>query len=378
MRIGYDLRPFLKEATGVGVYLKNLLFELARIDPDDEFFMVSASWKDRFPAGNIPPFAKGRFRDLRWPVRVLNFFWQDLGRPTLDRLAGVPLDLTHSATPLPIPTRGRTLVTVCDLFFMEDPARADREARRKFLKQTAEALRRADGVVTISEFSRRGIIERFGLPAEKVRAITLGVSPVFRRPAEEMRIAALRRELDIPGEFLLFVGASEPRKNLPRLIDALSILHRDDRTIPLVLVGRPGGDHSRLTARILEKNLSASVRLAGYRPDEDVRALYASASALVFPSLAEGFGLPLIEAMACGLPAAVSAVSALPEIGGAAVLYFDPSNAEAMAAAMERILRDDNLRAELRREGRERARLFDWARTAEATLDLYRGIVGRR
>ncbi len=377
MRFGYDLRPFLKEATGVGVYLKNLLFELARIDHDDEFFMVSSSWKDRFPAGNVPPFVRGRFRDLRWPVRALNFFWQDLGWPSLDRLAGARLDLTHSATPLPIPTRGRKIVTVCDLFFMEDPARADREARRKFLRRTAEALGRADGIVTISEFSRRGIIDRFGLPPEKVRAIPLGVSPVFRQQAEETRISALRRELEIPGEFLLFVGASEPRKNLPRLIDALALLHRDYRKVPLVLVGRPGGDHSRLTAKILENNLSASVRLAGYRPDEDIRALYAAASALVFPSLAEGFGLPLLEAMACGLPAAVSAVSALPEVGGGAALYFDPANAEAMAAAMERILGDVHLRAALRHEGKERARFFDWARTAAATLEFYRAVTGR-
>ncbi|MCX6559940.1 MAG: hypothetical protein NTZ26_05435, partial [Candidatus Aminicenantes bacterium] len=115
MRIGFDLRPFLKEETGVGVYLKNLLFELARIDREDEFFLFSASWKDRFPTAKIPPFAQCHFLDKKWPVRMVNFLWQDLGRPSLDALFGTRLDLTHSATPLPLPTKGRAIVTVCDL-----------------------------------------------------------------------------------------------------------------------------------------------------------------------------------------------------------------------------------------------------------------------
>jgi glycosyltransferase involved in cell wall biosynthesis len=119
------------------------------------------------------------------------------------------------------------------------------------------------------------------------------------------------------------------------------------------------------------------VRLAGYRPDEDVRALYGTATALVFPSLGEGFGLPLIEAMACGLPAAVSGVSALPEIGGEAAVYFDPANAAEMAAVISSLLDDGSLRSRLREAGRRRAADFDWAKTAEQTLAFYRQVVGR-
>jgi glycosyltransferase involved in cell wall biosynthesis len=377
MRIGFDLRPFLKEETGVGVYLKNLLFELAAIDRQDEFALFSASWKDRFPAAKIPPFAKSRFLDKKWPVRVTNFLWQDLGRPTLDSLFGLRLDLTHSATPLPLPTKGRTIVTVCDLFFMEDPAKADREARRKFQGKTEASLRRADGILTISEFSRRGILDRFGLPAEKVRVTYLGLGAAFRAPADAARMASLRQELEVPGPFLLFVGATEPRKNLTRLIEALAILRDRGRSAPLVIVGRPGGDHARVLDAIRSRGLERLVRLAGYRPDEDVRALYGTATALVFPSLGEGFGLPLIEAMACGLPAAVSGVSALPEIGGEAAVYFDPANAAEMAAVISSLLDDGSLRSRLREAGRRRAADFDWAKTAEQTLAFYRQVVGR-
>ncbi len=199
MRIGFDLRPFLKEETGVGVYLRNLLFGLAALDAENEYCLFSASWKDRFAEGRLPPFVHKRFRDLRWPVRAVNFLWQDLGRPTLDRFFGTPLDLTHSATPLRLPTRGRTIVTVCDLFFLEDPEKADREARRKFLHKIAGSLRRADGIITISDFSRRGILERFGLPAEKIKRTYLGLDPVFRSPVDPARVAVLRKELDVPG-----------------------------------------------------------------------------------------------------------------------------------------------------------------------------------
>lgn len=377
MRIGFDLRPFLKEETGVGVYLKSLLFELARIDREDEFVLFSASWKDRFPAAKIPPFARSRFIDKKWPVRAVNCLWRDLGRPRLDALAGVRLDLTHSATPLPLPTRGRTIVTVCDLFFMEDPDRADREARRAFLRRTAGALRRADGVLTISEFSRRGILERFGLPGDKVLTTPLGLSPAFQIPSDPERERALRREMDLDGPFLLFVGATEPRKNLPRLIEAMGILRDRGRTAPLVIAGRPGGDQGRVRAAIREAGLESLVRLAGYRSDGDIRALYAAATALVFPSLAEGFGLPLLEAMACGLPAAVSGVSALPEVAGGAALTFDPSDAAAIADAAASLLDDEILRQSLRVKGFRRAQAFAWSETARLTLDFYRRIAGR-
>jgi glycosyltransferase involved in cell wall biosynthesis len=378
MRIGYDIRPFLREETGVGVYLKNLLAALAALDTEDEFFLFSASWKDRFDEAKLPPLRRRRFLDRRWPVRAVNFMWQDLRRPTLDRVFGTRLDLTHSATPLPLPTRGRTIVTVCDLFFLEDPARADREARRKFLRKTAGALRRADGIVTISRFSRQGIEERFGISGDKILVTYLGLSDVFRRPRDPARGTALRRELGLSEPFLLFVGASEPRKNLPVLIEALAVLRDRGRPVPLVLVGRPGGDQAAVEEAVRRRRLERLVRLAGYRPDEDVCALYDEAAVLVFPSLAEGFGLPLLEAMARGLPAAVSGVGALPEIGDEAAVYFNPGQAESVAEAVLMVLDDEGLRRKMRSRGLQRAAAFDWRTTAAQTLEFYRRIAGTR
>jgi glycosyltransferase involved in cell wall biosynthesis len=390
MRFGFDLRPFLRFETGVGVYFRNLLFELARLDAENEYYLFSASWKDRFPAEKVPPFRHLHFRDLRWPVKLVNFGWYRLDRPRLDSVFGARLDLTHSPTPLPLPTRGRKIVTVCDLFFMDYPGKADAQARRHFLKRTEASLRRADGIVTISEFTKRALRDRFGLDEAKIKVTPLGLSRAFQSPvppspptltalgeAADPVGAATLRKYDLPGEFLLFVGATEARKNLPRLIEALAVVHRRFRPVPLVLVGREGGDHARVLAEIRARGLEAWVRLPGYLPESEVGALYRAASAFVFPSFCEGFGLPLLEALACGLPAAASDVSALPEVGGDAALYFRPEDPEDIAAKIIRLLSDEDLRAALRARGRERARTFTWEKTATETLAFYKTVLGR-
>jgi len=377
MRIGFDVRPFLRQETGVGVYFKNLLFELAALDRDNEYCLFSASYKDRFPPAKIPPFEKLTFVDKRWPVRAVNAAWDLFGRPRLDRIFGGRLDVTHSPTPLRLPASGKAIVTVCDLFFLEEPERADREARRRFLRKTGRSLRSADGVITISEYSARAIRERFGLDEEKIMVTPLGLNRFFEDPAAPEETAAVRRRFDLPGEFLLFVGALEPRKNVPALIEALALVHERHGRIPLVLAGRSGGDGEKVDREIERRGLGAWVRRTGYLPDVDLRALYRTAAALVFPSSAEGFGLPLLEAMACGLPAAASGVSALPEIGGDAALYFNPEDPEEIARTVIRLLADSPARESLKIRGLRRAELFPWRRTAEATLGFYRRTAGK-
>ncbi len=374
MRIGFDLRPFLRQETGVGVYFRNLLRELAGLDRDNEYFLLSASWKDRFPPARLPAFAKMRFRDVRLPVRVLNFLWYRLGRPKLDSFFGTKLDLTHSPVPLFLPGGGKKVITVCDLFFLEQPALADKQARRTFAASVGRAVQRADAVITISEYSRAVILEKLAADPNKVRAIPLGLDPVyFEEPAAE-ELAATRRSLDLPGRFLLFVGAFEPRKNLAGLVEALGVIHRRSEPIPLVIAGRRGGDYENVLERIRRSGLEDKIRLMGYVPEPELRRLYRLAEVFIFPSLAEGFGLPILEAMASGLPVAASRTSAMPEVGGEAALYFDPSQPEDMAAAVGKLLEDEGLRRRLIAAGRTRARAFSWQATARRTLDLYRSL----
>lgn len=374
MRIGFDLRPFLKEETGVGVYFRNFLRELAVLDRENEYFLFSSSWKDRFPLSRLPGFARQRFRDARIPVRLLNFLWYRAGGPTLDSFFGTRLDLTHSPVPLFLPTRGRKVVTVCDLFFVEHPELADAEARRDFSKRVGRAVSRADGVITISEYSRRAILERLGGVRGEVRAVPLGVDPSFFDSPSADRLEDLRRRLGLPPCFALFVGAFEPRKNLPRLVEAWKEVRGRVPDAVLVLAGRRGGDSRRVEDGVRRLGLEAGVRTIGYVAQEDLPGLYRLASLFILPSLCEGFGLPVLEAMAAGLPAAVSSTSAIPEVAGDAALYFDPHRSESIAEAALRLLEDEPLRRDLSRRGRERARLFPWSETARRTLEFYRSL----
>lgn len=291
MRIGFDVRPFLKEETGVGIYFKNLLFELARLDRENEYCLFSASWKDRFQASKIPPFHKTQFRDLRWPVKAVNFLWYRLGRPRLEYVFKADLDLTHSPTPMILPTKGKKIVTVCDLFFMDFPGRADREARRHFYRGARHSLEKADGVVVISEFTKKSLIEKFGLPGDKVQVTYPGLHPFFLETAGSEELEAVRRALNLPPQFLLFVGATEARKNLPNLIDALAIVHKNYLKVPLVLVGRKGEDHENLLARIAARSIGPWVRISATG-----RSTKCEACTRALP---DSFFLLIVKASAC-------------------------------------------------------------------------------
>ncbi len=377
MRIGADVRPFLEQETGVGVYFRNLLFRLAARDLENEYYLFSSSWKTRFRPERIPPFARGRFRDFRVPVRALNWLWRNWNGPSLDAFFGVRLDLAHSPTPLVLPTRGRRIATVYDLFFLDAPELADREARRVFRRRVGASLERADGVLTISEFTRRALLERFPLDERRVRTTHLGVDESFRREPEPEALERVRAGLDLPRRFLLFVGASEPRKNLPGLVEALGLLRAGGLEIGLVVAGRPGDDEAGVREAVERRGLAPHVRFAGYLPDPDVRALYRLAAALVLPSFSEGFGLPVVEAMASGTPVVCSAAGALPEIAGDAALYFEPRDPRDIAGRAAAVLDDAALRARLVERGLARSRGFDWDRTAAGTLAFYEEVAGR-
>ena len=306
----------------------------------------------------------------------MNFLWQELGWPPLDVFAGGRLDLTHSPTPLILPTRGRTVVTVCDLFFLDDPEKADAEARRVFVRKAEKSLRAADGVLTISRFTRAAVLDRFGLDADKVEAALLGVGGDYSVPPAREDLEQTQKRLGLPSEFVLFVGAVEPRKNLPGLIEAMRIIRDRGLRAPLVIAGREGGDSGRVRERIAARGLEDRIFFAGYVSDTELRHLYRLARLLVVPSFLEGFGLPLAEAMASELPAAVSAAGALPEVGGDAPLYFDPVDIEGMAEAVSRLYEDEALRRDRIAAGRARAAELTWDRTAETTLEFYKRIVG--
>ena len=374
MRIGFDVRPFLKEETGVGIYCRNLLFHLAQIDHSNQYFLFSSSLKNRFPFQKIPSFSRKEFRHFRFPVKLVNLFWYKLSWPPLDYFFRTDLDLTHSPTPLVLPTKGKKIVTVYDLFFLDFPHLTDRETRKNFATRIKDSLLKAEGVVAISKFTRNQLLERFAIDEKKVKVIYLGLDREFHTDVASEEKEEVRKKFSLPPSFILFVGALEPRKNLVSLIEALKIVHGKHKKTPLVIIGREGLDYKNLERKIDQLGLRAWVKMMGYLPDEEVKAFYHLASVFAFPSFCEGFGLPLLESMASGLPVVASRRSAMPEIAQDAALYFHPQNPEDMADKLILALKDEELRKTLKAKGKKRALDFSWETTAVETLSFYKSL----
>jgi glycosyltransferase involved in cell wall biosynthesis len=375
MRIGFDVRPFLKKETGVGVYMKNLLFSLSRTDVENEYYLFSSSLKDRLPRSKIPRFKRGRVSDLRCPVKAVNFLWYRIGWPPLDDFFGTELDLTHSPHPLVLPTKGKKIVTVHDLYFMDFPERTQSEAGKIFRKKIGISLCKAEGVVCVSQFTARQVSERFPLDRNKVIVIYHGIDKEIWRDVSDEEIEKIKQKLKLPFPFLLFVGALEPRKNLLNLLTAFKVIRERGFHVYLVLAGPDGLESENIQRRIEELGLGAWVRRVGHCMDKELMCIYRSASAFVFPSLCEGFGLPLLEAMASDLPIAASKTTAIPEVAGDAAVYFDPEDTEDMADKIIQTIEDEETRQTLISKGRKRIKNFDWSKTASETLVFYRKVV---
>ncbi len=238
------------------------------------------------------------------------------------------------------------------------------------------AIRRAAIICTVSEFSRNEIASAYRVELDRIRVTYPGVSSRYR-PQSAVQSAAVRQKYNLPRPFFLFVGAWEPRKNIRRLIEAFHIFCRDaPEEYDLLLVGPTGSGEHEVRERIRDFGLEDRVRAPGFVSDEDMPSLYAAAESLVFPSLGEGFGFPMIEAMACGAPVIASRLSCLPEIAGGVALLIDPEDPGDIAHAMQEVIRAE-VRADLSRRGLERARVFTWEATARETELAFAAALGK-
>lgn len=359
------MRPSLSNPTGVGVYLQNLVRVLSDLDSENEYHLFSASWKERFPLSSYP--SNFHIHDRRWPARLLNYSWNHLSFPPVEFLVGSALDVVHSSTPLVIPARrARRITTVYDLYFYKHPDRAIREMKTDFPAKIREHSLRSDAIIAISDYTKRQLIELLEIPSSRIYTIKLGVDPFFLECASEKEKTGVLSKLGIPGPYLLFVGTQEPRKNLPVLIEAFQKLR--EKNIHLVLAGPEGWN-------VQHDELSADrVILTGYLSKQDLRALYQQAHALVFPSIDEGFGLPLLEGMAAGTPVIASRIPAFQEVCNDSCAYFDPANPEELTETIEAVIEQSDLRQTLISKGKQRVQNFSWKETAQKTLALYQSL----
>jgi glycosyltransferase involved in cell wall biosynthesis len=266
----------------------------------------------------------------------------------------------------------RLAVTIHDVVPPLFPERYRSFMGRVFIHAYTSSMRKADLIFTDSECSKADMVSRFGVPAEKIVVAYLGYDrDAFQSgPAETPESRAMLNRFGITGPYVLHVGRGDPRKNLVRLVQAYKILtaRRKDLDFQLVLGGSPGWGHEPLAQLLRTPSLRGKVIATGPVPDRELPTLYRCATCFAMPSLYEGFGLPVLEAMACGTPLMVSNASSLPEVGGDAALYFDPQSVDDMAEAMEKLITDSELREDMVRRGLERARQFSWEDCARTTL----------
>jgi glycosyltransferase involved in cell wall biosynthesis len=323
---------------------------------------VAACHRSPPPAPWTPPIET---RHVRLRRELLYESWHRLRRPRLERTTG-PVDLIH-ATGMAIPPKSAPLaVTVHDLGFLDHPEHSTRHGLRFFHRSLVLTKRDADVVLCPSEATRQELIAA-GFAAHRVRVVPWGVEPFT---VTDDDVATVRARHSVSGRYVLWVGTIEPRKNLGGLLSSFGQLRGDD--IELLLVG-PTGWNEDLAKRL--GATSGRVRALGFVPTVELRALYAGAAAFCLPSLREGFGIPVLEAMMAGAPVVTSSGTATEEVVGDAGICVDPHDHEAIAHALRDILDDDDRARALRERALVRARTFTWARTAELTVDAYRSIV---
>lgn len=368
MRILVDYRAALRARTGVGEYIRSLVRAYTSAFAD-EVLLFSSSWKDR-PAPGVGHEIGGRVVDRRVPVRVLNFLWHRTQWPPVEMFAG-PVDVTHAAHPLMIPSRrAARVITIHDLDFLAHPERTRAEIRRDYPRLAPAHARRADAIVTPSHHVKRLVGERLDVPGERVFVCSPG-PPRWQRLGREPHVP--------PAGCILFVGTLEPRKNIGTLLDAYArLVTRRPDAPPLVLAGHATTEAGPWLARLGAAPLAGRVHYIGYVPDSQQEDLYARARVLVLPSLDEGFGLPVLAAMSAGIPVIVSRRGALPEVAGPAGTFIEPDDPEALAAAMERSVTDDDWARGRAAAGLEQARTFSWENAAAVLHDAYRAAVKRR
>lgn len=370
-RIAIDGWPLQARSAGVAVYVGELVRALAAVAPTIEWTLFGAA-----AAPAAAPIGAARWRRAwRYPL-VMGV---PPGVPRLATLEAVlgAVDCFHAtAYAVPRARRVPVVLTVHDLTLLRHPELGT-PALRRTVGAVARHAAEARLVIADSRATADDLIALCGVPAARIRVVPLGVAAAFQPLPRDAARAHVARRFGLDAPYLLHVGTLEPRKNLPRLIAACAGLWRGGAlTQRLVLAGADGWGTAAVARAIAAAGTAARVTRLGRVDAADLPALYAAADALVFPSLYEGFGLPVLEAMACATPVLTSRAGALPEVAGDAALLVDPGDHAALADAVRRIAGDRDLRARLAAAGPPRAAAFTWARTAQETLAVYREAMG--
>lgn len=374
MNISIDIRTTSKPLSGVGYYVFHLIHEFQALDSQNRYLLISNKgesddWK--IEGENFENFRTRISNENHW----LGDIWENTFLPYY--LKKKKVDVFHGpAFLIPLRKNGvRTVVTIPDIvsYILPETIPFKYAAYMRFLIR--QVAKRADRIITISHSTKNDLVSRLDVPEDRIRVVHVAASDIFRRVEDRGRIDEVKSRYGIRKPFMLFVGNLEPRKNLIRLAEAFARANeRMGRAFQLVICGKEGWLYRNILKTLKEYNTDGDIALTRYVSREDLVHLYCGAECFLFPTLYEGFGLPVVEAMRCGTPVITSNISSLPEIMGDAGILIDPESVEEIAEAIGRIAQDDGLKKELRERGLLQAQKFSWKTTALETLKVYREV----
>lgn len=373
--IGVDYTPAHEQTGGIGRYVRQLLGALAALPDENQYRLFVAGGK---PASlSNPPGPRFGWRSTRISPKWLARLWHRLNLYLPVEAFVGRVDVFHATDFVLPPTlpHTRTLLTVHDLSFVRVPESASPRLKVYLDTVVPRSIKRADYVLADSLATKLDLVDLYGISSDRVEVLLSGVDSVFR-PIHTANFASIRAKYQI-GEcpYLFAVGTVQPRKNYARLIEALSIVRAGGLEIELVIAGGKGWLEDPIYAALDQLDMRPYVHFIGFAAEEDLPVLYSHALCSVFPSLYEGFGLPILEAMACGTPVVTSNLSSMPEVAGDAALLVYPYRVEEIADGIQSVVEDSSLRQSLIQKGHERAKLFTWEKSAQQLLQVYQRLL---
>ncbi|MFQ5811966.1 MAG: glycosyltransferase family 4 protein [Anaerolineae bacterium] len=373
MRIGIDYTAAVRQGAGIGRYTRELVRSLAELNRSHDYVLFAAAGGQRPVDAGWPP--NFQMRSVPLSDRALAILWHRLRLPLWVELVTGRVDIFHSPDfVLPPVRRAKTLVTVHDLSFIRYPQCADANLRAYLNQVVPRSVHRADLILADSQSTKDDLVELLGVAPDRIEVVYPGVEKRFRPIEDQAHLEEVRKRYNLPPRFALGLGTLQPRKNFTRLIEAYSLLVTRHPSLQLVIAGGKGWLYEEIFASVERLGLEEKVIFPGFVADEHLPALYNLAELFVFPSLYEGFGLPPLEALACGTPVITSNASSLPEVVGEAGPMVEATDVEALAEAMKRVLEDDALQERMIAKGMKQAGKFTWEKTAAKLLSLYEAI----
>lgn len=382
MKIAFDALPLISERmTGIGYCQAGQIQALMALHPEEQYIMQFFATGD----GGEKRKRLTRYEEARAEIRqgkCSGYLYRLLSNflpIPYNKFFGNDADITHFFNYIvPPKVSGKTIVTVHDMVYKAFPETV--RGRTRYMLETGlkRSMKRADLIVTDSQFSRSEILKYFPQCEEKLRVVPCGVDRTRFHPVDNpVRIEETTKSLGIDREYFLYLGTLEPRKNLRRLAVAYNEFRKGKAEYPcLVLAGGKGWLNEDLMKAIKELDLEADIKIVSYVPEEHICTLMSGALAFIFPSIYEGFGMPPLEAMACGVPVLTTHTASLPEVVGDSALICDPYNIEQICDCLEKLYRESNLRRDLSAASLKRARMFSWENAAAILYDVYKEALG--